>query len=174
MARYRIIAHNRLACRDSMLANPNLSNDNSSVREQHQGTCEHCGNGFAYYLIHAGFSDSSYAYCDTCGETALLSYWRVKTFGIPELAHCFSYQEICTEWEPYLKSCDCGGSFKKGAAPRCPKCKEQLSPEVAAGYIERNAPGTKKGWHWQRNWHGLYCIVVDNKLVEDSFKVANP
>jgi hypothetical protein len=36
------------------------------------GDCEHCKKKFGYYLIHNGFNDSAYAYCDTCGSTALL------------------------------------------------------------------------------------------------------
>jgi hypothetical protein len=41
---------------------------------------------------------------------------------------------------------------------------------MAAGYIERNAPATTKGWRWQHNWYGLYCIVIGNNVIEDNFK----
>lgn len=43
--------------------------------------CESCSEGFTYFLVHNGFNDSAYAYCDTCGMTALLSGWSKK---IPE------------------------------------------------------------------------------------------
>lgn len=142
-----------------------------TMREQFQGECEHCRSTFPYYLVHCGFSDTSYAYCDSCGMTALLSYWvPAQNKRLPKLPECVPHQEICADWEPHLRPCACGGSFRKGASPRCPKCKERLSSELAANYIERNAPGTKKGWTWERSWHGLYCIVVANSLVEDNFK----
>ena len=140
------------------------------MREQVEGVCEHCHTGFGYYLIHSGFNESSYAYCDTCGRTALLSHWTMKKLGVPELPQCLSHEQICSEWEPYLKPCDCGGRFKRGTGPRCPNCKRALSPEMAAGYIERNASGTTKGWRWQHNWCGLYCIVIGNNVIEDNFK----
>ena len=72
--------------------------------------------------------------------------------------------------EQYLQPCECGGRFKRGSAPRCPHCNEPLSPELATSYIESNAPGTKKGWRWQRNWSGLYCIVIEDKRVDNKFR----
>jgi len=140
------------------------------MREQFNGICDNCGELFPYYLVHCGFSDCSYAYCDSCGVTALLSVWQpVQRKQLPKLPKCVSHQEICATWEPFLLACVCGGRFKKGAVPRCPKCKHPLSAQSATDYIEKNAPGTKKGWRWQRTWSGLYCIVVANKMVEDNF-----
>ena len=43
------------------------------ARELSVGECEHCHGQFGYYLIHSGFNDSNYAYCDFCGKTAVLS-----------------------------------------------------------------------------------------------------
>ena len=112
-----------------------------------------------------------YAYCDSCGRTALLSEWDKR---MPRLANCPGQQEICGAMESYLQPCECGGQFKKGAAPRCPHCNCTLSPETATSYIEGNAPGAKKGWKWQRNWSDMYCIVIENKRVADNFKSAVP
>jgi hypothetical protein len=53
---------------------------------------------------------------------------------------------------------------------RCPHCWQTLSAQAAADYIEMNAPGTKKGWQWQRNWCGTYCIVIENRVVNDNFR----
>jgi hypothetical protein len=78
-------------------------------------------------------------------------------------------QEIGADWEPYLQACKCGGQFKKGASPRCPNCGEQISPVAAATYIEPNAEGTKVGWRWQKNWHDIYCMVVEHRMVEDNY-----
>ena len=40
-------------------------------RRDGTGTCESCGHSFDYMLIHNGFNDSAFAYCDSCGMTAL-------------------------------------------------------------------------------------------------------
>ena len=142
------------------------------MRKLDTGRCETCGKTFGYYLIHCGFGDCSYAYCDKCGCTAVLSYWSWdRSPNTPRLPDgCPPQQEICADWEPYLQSCECGGQFKKGASPRCPHCIERLSPELATTYIEKNAPGTKVGWTWQRNWHETYCIVIENRSVTDNYK----
>jgi hypothetical protein len=40
-------------------------------------------------------------------------------------------------------------------------------PAVSAReYIEKNAPETAKGWR-QKNWNGLYAIVIDDNPVRD-------
>jgi hypothetical protein len=137
------------------------------ARELSVGKCEHCHGQFGYYLIHSGFNDSIYAYCDSCGKTAVLSLWDKR---MPNLPNCPPYEEICSAMEPYLHPCDCGGRFIRGAAPRCPLCDESLSAASAASYIESNAPGTEKGWRWQRSWSRLYCIVIENKMVENNFR----
>jgi hypothetical protein len=72
--------------------------------------------------------------------------------------------------EQYLQPCECGGTFKEGVSPRCPACKQPLSAEAATVYIEANALGTKKGWRWQKNWHDTYCILIENRVVNDNFK----
>jgi hypothetical protein len=132
------------------------------------GRCEHCAKTFSYQLYHCGFGDCSYAYCDTCGMTSVLSLWSTK---MPKTASdCPSQQEICAELEQYLEPCACGGLFRKGSSPRCPNCRNALSAEVASAYLEKNAPGTKKGWRWQRNWHQTYCIVVEGRQVNDNFR----
>jgi hypothetical protein len=136
------------------------------ARELSVGKCELCHGQFGYYLIHSGFNDSIYAYCDSCGKTAVLSLWDKR---MPTLPNCPPYEEICSAMEPYLRSCDCGGRFIRGAAPRCPLCDESLSIS-AASYIESNAPGTERGWRWQRSWSRLYCIVIENKIVENNFR----
>jgi hypothetical protein len=130
------------------------------AREVSTGTCEHCRQQFGYGLLHCEFSDSIYAYCDLCGKTAVLSLWDKRMV----------HQEMCSGMEPYLTPCDCGGNFKKGSKPRCPHCNNNLSAEFASSYLERNAPGTQKGWRWQRDWSGLYCIVVEDKWINNNFR----
>ena len=97
-----------------------------------------------------------YAYCDSCGKTAILSEWDKR---MPRLRNCPGQQEICAAMESCLLPRECGGRFRKGGTPRCFHCKHSLSAGAATSYIEAIAPGAKKGWRWQRNLerHVLHC-----------------
>lgn len=55
------------------------------------GECERCRSTFAYDLIHNGFADTAYAYCDRCGMTALLSGW-LQIF--PKVRHSASKDRL--------------------------------------------------------------------------------
>jgi hypothetical protein len=135
-------------------------------RKNDIGKCDKCGKLFGYYLIHNGFNDSSYAYCDLCGATALLNLYKFPKIGI----QLEPYQVITPVIEPFLKKCSCGGEFRSGATPKCPHCHCSLSATEATSFIEEQAEGTKKGWRWQRNWTGLYCIIIESKSVDDIWK----
>jgi hypothetical protein len=134
---------------------------------QSTGICEHCHCSFQYWLAHCGFGDCVYAYCDSCGKTAILSLWDKR---MPKLPNCPGQQEMCSMMEPYLQPCDCGGNFRRGCTPRCPCCREPLSADLAASYIESNAPGVQKGWRWQRNWSSIYCMVIEGNRVDNNFR----
>lgn len=134
---------------------------------KNKGTCETCGKAFEYALLHNGFNDSAYAYCDQCGKLTILDGWKVPK-GIDLKIH----QMITADIEPYLSRCSCGGRFMVGATPRCPHCKKALSAETATKWIEANAPGTAKGWRWQRSWSGLYAISIDGSYVKDNWKMT--
>ena len=125
-----------------------------------KGDCEHCGMFYRYSLWHSGFGDNSYAYCDQCGVLATISYTSPEFAALPPISN--QYGEIETSWEPHLRPCPCGGSFRKGASPRCPYCHEQLSPTHAAVHIEEQARGAPRGWQWQNNWNGVYCISIED------------
>jgi|SRR5579862_541336 len=143
----------------------NVRNRECMAREHQIGLCEHCKKQFGYYLIHNGFNESAYAYCGSCGLTALLDGWKV-----PKGIHMVRHQSITPEVEPYLALCRCGGSFKAGAGPRCPHCQQPLSAVQATDYIERQAAGTKKGWRWQQEWTSLYCIIIEDRVVHDNWR----
>lgn len=128
-----------------------------------EGSCEHCNATFPYALIHNGFNDSVYAYCACCGLVAFISAWDNK---IPLAANFKAHKVITEEMKLLIKPCSCGGSFSNKASPRCPSCKEVLDPYKATKWIEKDAPGTAKGWRWQGNWFGLYAIIIDNKSAE--------
>lgn len=135
------------------------------IREYDIGDCEHCHREFEYRLIHNGFNESSYAYCNACGLTAILDGWKV-----PETIHMALHQIITPEVESQLAPCQCGGSFSASASPRCPHCRQALSAERAADYIERQSEGAKKGWRWQRSWKDLYCIIIEDRVVRDIWR----
>ena len=135
------------------------------TRQQEIGRCDTCGKTFGYYLVHNGFNDSMYAYCDTCGITCFLSTYRV-----PSNVKVTEHGSISKDIEPLLRPCKCGGHFTRNATPRCPHCSAELSAIKATEFIEANAEGTKVGWRWQRSWVGLYCLVIENNLVEEQWK----
>jgi hypothetical protein len=161
------------------------------AREQKVGVCEHCKRRFGYYLIHNGFNESAYAYCEACGTTALLDKWKV-----PKGIEVNWDNAITPGIEHHLAKCPCGGAFRAGASPRCPHCREPLSATQASEYIERQ-PAVFKGlwrwkllwaytqgrlrnrtylspvrWQWQRTWTDLYCIIIDNRVVRDVWSSA--
>jgi hypothetical protein len=74
--------------------------------------------------------------------------------------------------EPFLLSCPSGGRFTAAAIPRCPHCNHPLDAVRAASYIEANAPGTAKGWTWERSWHRTYCMVIEDRRVNDPWDIT--
>jgi hypothetical protein len=125
-----------------------------------KGDCEHCGQFYRYSLWHSGFGDNSYAHCDQCGMLATFNYSNPQVAGFPTPSA--QYGEIEESWEPFLEPCACGGRFCKGASPRCLHCFEELSPIHAASHIEAQATGAVRGWQWQKNWSGVYCMAMDD------------
>jgi hypothetical protein len=123
-----------------------------------KGDCEHCGQFYYYSLLHAGFGDYSYAYCDSCGTLATIGYSSSFILTMPHISS--PHQVIDVEWEPFLRPCSCGGHFRRGASPRCVHCNAVLSADYAATHIEHNFVAGGRGWRWQRNWTDLYCIDI--------------
>jgi hypothetical protein len=145
--------------------------------ENEIGKCDKCGIEFGYYLVHNGFNESSYVYCDTCGKTAFLNEYSTempKGYKNLLLRSGDRYRKITKDMELYLEKCSCGGSFKHDASPRCPYCKNQLSPIFAKEYIEKDSPGAEKGGRWQESWDGLYAIVVERNVVRDNWRKVPP
>ena len=132
------------------------------------GSCERCRGSFDYMIVHNGFNDTAYAYCDRCGMTTFVGGYSDPRK--PPDAPLRLHDCILVETEPWLAPCECGGRFRREAAPRCPSCNEPLSAQSAATYIERNAPGTAKGWWWQRSWIGMYCIVVNGRMTKNNWR----
>ena len=134
----------------------------TQTRRDGTGTCESCGYSFDYMLIHNGFNDSAFAYCDSCGMTALFFTWSA-----PQDTDIGRYGPITPYVDERAERCTYGGRFLGSAAPRCPSCRQPLSAERAAEYIERYAPAAPDGWRWQRSWQGLYAIVIEGRFLND-------
>ena len=128
-----------------------------------KGTCENCGTEFKAKLIHNGFNESAYTYCDKCGITGFIDGWRTD---IPESAELKAHGKITEKTQSLLAPCKCGGTFRCDSSPRCPNCQSVLSATAAAQWIEEQSPGTEKGWRWQNSWEGLYAIVVNDRAEE--------
>ncbi len=126
----------------------------------HRGDCEHCCRVYRYTLLHAGFGDYSYAYCDSCGTLATFSYSSGFLLNLPHLQA--QHQAIDPSWEPFIAECACGGHFRSNASPHCVYCNGTLSAEHAAPHIERNSVGAGRGWRWQRNWSDVYCMALED------------
>ena len=125
----------------------------------HKGCCEHCRREFLFEIIHNGHNGSAYAYCEDCGTTALLDTRHQERPGVPR------HRKITAEGEPLLSACPCGGRFSAHAAPRCPNCRQPLDAVQAAQYVEAAIRPVAAGWKWQRNWSGLYCMIIEKRVV---------
>ncbi len=136
-------------------------------RKLDRGVCENCRRDFSYFLVHNGFNDTLFAYCDSCPYTTLLSRWYER---IPKTARLHAQGPIAQELEQLLRPCGCGGKFRGSAHPRCPHCNGELSAVVARSWIEANAPGTASGWRWDGAWSGYYSIVIENRMVTDNWR----
>ena len=134
------------------------------------GSCDSCRGKFQYQLVHNGFNDSAFAYCDACGSSALLSCWYER---VPAEAKLKVHGPVNAEAEALLERCVCGGTFRANASPRCPHCRANLSAEACRGFIEANAPGTAKGWRWQGSWDGMYSLLIEGRNVNDNWKPPN-
>ncbi len=143
------------------------------MTEQKIGRCDKCSRQFNYSLMHCGFGDCLYAYCDNCGKTAFFDDYKPPN----ELKGFVRYSSvnyiIPEQLEPFIEKCSCGGNFKHDASPRCVHCKQTLSPIEANKYIKSDPPD-KEGWYWQNNWTGIYAIIIDDNKVNDNWKLYPP
>ena len=80
--------------------------------------------------IHAGFNDSGFMYCDNSSHLVTWSildkYYKALVNGaVPWLLSAEEKNKI----ETAVINCECGGSFKFSAKPRCPHCSNEI-PEI--------------------------------------------
>src|SRR6516225_4964216 len=99
------------------------------------GVCEHCRSRFEYWLCHCGMAESMYAYCDSCGKTAILSERDKRIAPIAQLP--LTTGDLCRNGV-ISPTARVRGRFRKGGTPRCFHCKHSLSAGAATSYIEAN------------------------------------
>jgi hypothetical protein len=131
-----------------------------------QGKCDYCGAVFVYGIFHDGQGESVYAYCDQCGELAVLNRWTLLG-KLP--SHVV--QPTSADIEAQLQPCECGGAFVTNAGPRCPKCKVPISDERMVQWLRQNVPGLACHVLKDRqNWCEKYAFSINKSFVRDNFK----
>ncbi len=142
-----------------------LKSDSKLTRDPEKGTCESCGLDFEFYLVHNGFNNSAYSYCNACGKTAILDvlFYQYDQLGIGS-------GRIAKNKVQYIANCECGGKFQFESKPRCPHCLEEISAEAASKYINRKSDDPRGEWNWQQDWSGIYCILIEQNVVRNNWK----
>ena len=130
-----------------------------------RGRCESCRAVFPYEIVHNGFNDSMFAYCELCGTTAIVNVLEAER-RLGELPRVLA--PIPSIVETAIQPCSCGGRFRGDAPARCPSCYAALSADRAAAWLEAG----RAGWQWQRSWAGLYALILGGRVVFDPWLVG--
>ena len=86
-------------------------------------------------IIHAGFSDCGFLYCNRYGDLLTWSMYDVGYTTIIKGKPPWSLgEEEKVKIENALIDCPCGGKFKFQCHPRCPSCNNEI-PEIAPDRI---------------------------------------
>ena len=150
--------------------------------QKKKGYCSHCHQYFRYYLIHNERNDTAYSYCDTCGMLSLVGGHGDDRIPMQLEQRLLMHRVITRDLEEYLEACDCGGHFRSDSVPRCPHCQVVLSPVRCSDWIESGASANRSlkaklfkrfRWRWQRNWTGLYSIVIEDRYVKNNWKASS-
>jgi hypothetical protein len=90
-------------------------------------SCEHLIIVEYPRIIHAGFNDSGFLYCNTCGDLLTWSSYDVAyqslLGGKPPWDLTEDEKSII---ESHVVKCPCGGAFTFKALPRCPECTQPI------------------------------------------------
>jgi hypothetical protein len=133
-------------------------------------SCASCAKTFSVALLHNGFNNSEFLYCDTCHRVAILNFYSRRSNLLLQLADMsggvlWSWRnsiEANRDIEMRLSPCQCGGHFSFQAAPHCPICRAALNLQDVLRQLN-----VRQGWN--NGWRGIYCLVVEGGIVEDPF-----
>ena len=85
--------------------------------------------------IHAGFSNMGFMYCSKCPNLLTWGSYNREYMNIIQGKHPWDLNENeKNKVEDAIIKCECGGSFKFSAAPRCPNCNNEI-PEILSDKI---------------------------------------
>lgn len=130
------------------------------------GSCENCNQRFSYALIHNGFNDSAYAYCDTCGCVASSLLGREP----PTASRFASTARLPRTSSGTLIDVAAGVSFelkhRRDARIADTHSRLMSPPDI----LRRMRQGPRKDGAGNVNWQGLYCIIVEGRSIKAPWK----
>jgi len=137
-----------------------MSSDNPTTKSDPVAVCSHCQQAYPYTRIDNQISESWYAYCSSCGAVGVL----MSTKALPAEVYAKCGYELATEAEPFLPACDCGGAFRRGALPRCPHCKAEISRDDVINMLDHFY--SKREWSAATSGKGClqHCVVINEHL----------
>ena len=78
-------------------------------------------------IIHAGFSDCGFLYCDKSGDLVTWSSYDKTYQSLVPNKHPWDLNaKEKAIIESNLVACPCGGKFPFAAKPRCPRCNHEI------------------------------------------------
>ncbi len=158
----------------STMRNTNADREPVREREQLRGICDRCDQAFPYYLIHSGFNDSYYAYCDLCGKTAILDSYS-PSLSQPRLQRV-SLGRIPAELEGKLCPCECGGRFVVNAGPRCPHCGSSYPQRRRPRLLSDRRKGQRSdgaGKETGKGYTASWLKIAPSETISFSFRRRN-
>ena len=99
----------------------------------HQTPCPDCGHSIEFWWTSGMSGCFPHFFCDTCSSVI----WRRQDQDLllnPAMDEEFALKRIAES----LPTCKCGGQFKPGVGPRCPKCKHEFKREGPLTYQARS------------------------------------
>jgi len=126
-------------------------------------TCIRCKSDYNYDNVDNQINDSVYAYCSDCGTTLLMSTPKARELLDDKTWYNTGYEVGACE-KACLPCCTCGGSFERGAAPRCPSCGREISQDEITSMLCLDAqpkyqPGKSTLGDLQE------CLIINDKAV---------
>lgn len=127
--------------------------------------CSTCSELFSVEVLHAGFDDSEFLYCDHCHRVAVLNIYSGRSTALRDLAQAglWTWRDspgARSQIEALLAPCECGGHFTFDAVPRCPHCRDPLILDSVLSQLDA------RGW-WKQGWRGVYCLITAGGRVDD-------
>lgn len=87
-------------------------------------TCPECNQILRYQLVHTGFNNTGYAYCDRDGALLVWEIFDPQYTAVAGDKHPWTLNHLEeVRVESAFHPCPCGGHFGMRNPPRCPHCR---------------------------------------------------